>query len=99
MPAGRLAIDPALLEVMDELRDFMFQRVYLRPEFEGQKQKAMSVIEDLVVHFSNNPDEVPDSFTTPTADALHRAIDYVAGMTDRFALNTHDRLFRPTLLD
>jgi dGTPase len=51
------------------------------------------------VHFSNNPGEVPDSFTTPTADALHRAIDYVAGMTDRFALNTHDRLFRPTLLD
>jgi len=96
---GEVAIDPALLEVMDELRDFMFQRVYLRPEFEGQKQKAMSVIEDLVVHFSNNPDEVPDSFTTPTADALHRAIDYVAGMTDRFALNTHDRLFRPTLLD
>ncbi len=97
--AGEVTIDPDLLAVMDQLRDFMFDRVYLRPEFEGQKQKAISVIEDLVVHFSNNPGEVPDSFTTPTADALHRAIDYVAGMTDRFALNTHDRLFRPTLLD
>jgi dGTPase len=97
--AGEVAIEPRLLEVMDELRDFMFERVYLRPEFEGQKQKAISVIEDLVVHFSNHPEEVPDSFTTPTADALHRAIDYVAGMTDRFALNTHDRLYRPTLLD
>jgi dGTP triphosphohydrolase len=30
---------------------------------------------------------------------LERAIDYVAGMTDRFALHTHDRLFRPSLLD
>jgi len=97
--AGEVAMDPQLLDVMDELREFMFQRVYLRPESEGQKQKAISVIEDLVVHFSNNTEEVPDSFTTPTADALHRAIDYVAGMTDRFALNTHDRLFRPTLLD
>jgi dGTPase len=97
--SGEVAMDPQLLEVMDELRDFMFERVYLRPEAEGQKQKAVSVIEDLVVHFSNHPEEVPDSFTTPTADALHRAIDYVAGMTDRFALSTHDRLFRPTLLD
>ncbi|HEY6628446.1 MAG TPA: HD domain-containing protein [Acidimicrobiia bacterium] len=97
--AGEVTIDSDLLQVMDELRDFMFDRVYLRPESEGQKQKAIGVIEDLVVHFSNNSGEVPDSFTTPTADALHRAIDYVAGMTDRFALNTHDRLFRPTLLD
>ncbi len=97
--AGEVTIAPDLMQVMDELRDFMFDRVYLRPEFEGQKQKAISVIEDLVVHFSNNPGEVPDSFTTPTADGLHRAIDYVAGMTDRFALTTHDRLFRPTLLD
>ena len=84
---------------MDELRDFMFETVYLRPEAEAQKQKAMSVIEDLVVHYSNHPDEVPDSFTTPTADALQRSLDYVAGMTDRFALRAHDRLFRPTLLD
>jgi dGTPase len=84
---------------MDELRDFMFERVYLRPDAETQKQKAISVIEDLVVHYSNHPDEVPDSFTTPTADALHRSIDYVAGMTDRFALRAHDRLFRPTLLE
>ena len=84
---------------MGELRDFMFERVYLRPDAESQRQKAMSVIEDLVVHFSNHPNEVPDSFTTPSADDLDRAIDYVAGMTDRFALHTHDRLFRPTLLD
>jgi dGTP triphosphohydrolase len=42
---------------------------------------------------------VPDSATIPEATPLERAIDYVAGMTDRFALHTHDRLFRPTLLD
>ena len=32
-------------------------------------------------------------------DDLTRAIDYVSGMTDRFALSTHDALFRPTLFD
>lgn len=97
--SGKVEMDPHHLEVMGELRDFMFERVYLAPASESQKQKAITVIQDLVSYFADHPHEVPDSFTTPTAEPLHRAIDYVAGMTDRFALHTHDRLFRPTLLD
>jgi dGTPase len=87
------------LEVMGELREFMFARVYLTPESEMQKQKAITVIQDLVGYFADHPAEVPDSATVPGAGELDRAVDYVAGMTDRFALHTHDRLFRPTLLD
>jgi dGTPase len=96
---GKVAMDPDHLQVMSELRDFMFERVYLRQEMDAQKKQAITIIQDLVNYFSEHPFEVPDSFTTPTADPLHRAIDYVAGMTDRFAVSTHDRLFRPTLLD
>lgn len=87
------------LEVMGELRDFMFEKVYLRPESEIQKEKAILVIQDLVRYYQEHPDQVPDSYTVPGADPLTRAIDYVAGMTDRFALKIHDRLYRPTLLD
>jgi len=87
------------LDVMGELRDFMFERVYLRPESEVQKEKAIIVIQDLVRYYQAHPQEVPDSYTVTDADSLTRAIDYVAGMTDRFALHSHDRLFRPTLLD
>jgi dGTPase len=97
--SGTVEMDPHHLEVMEELRDFMFSRVYLSPESESQKQKAIIVIQDLVRWFSDHPLEVPDSATTETAQPLERAIDYVAGMTDRFALHTHDRLFRPSLLD
>ncbi len=64
-----------------------------------QKEKAIYVIQNLVGYYHDHPAEVPDSYTVPDADPLARAIDYVAGMTDRFALHTHDRLFRPTLLD
>ena len=46
-----------------------------------------------------HPDEVPHSYKVDDADDLTRAIDYVSGMTDRFALATHDTLFRPTLFD
>ena len=94
---GRVTMDSKDLEVMNHLRDFMFERVYLDPEMDGEKNRAVKVIRDLVEYFSRHPDEVPDSYTVPTADPLTRAVDYVAGMTDRYALRTHDRLFRPTL--
>jgi dGTPase len=96
---GLVKMNDEYLDVMGELRDFMFENVYLSPESEAQKEKAIIVIQDLVAYYESHPHEVPDSFTVADADSLTRAIDYVAGMTDRFALRTHDRLFRPTLLD
>lgn len=97
--AGEVMMNPEHLDVMNQLRDFMFEKVYLSAEFETQKEKAILVIQDLVRYYTEHPHEVPDSYTVPGADPLTRAIDYVAGMTDRFALKTHDRLYRPTLLD
>jgi dGTPase len=97
--SGEVTMGADHIEVMAELREFMFQRVYLSPESESQKQKAVTVIQDLVTYFWEHPTEVPDSATVPDAPDLDRAVDYVAGMTDRFALHTHDRLYRPTLLD
>jgi dGTPase len=96
---GRVVMDSDHLGVMSELREFMFEKVYLRPDAESQKEKSMLIIQDLVRYFEAHPHEVPDSYTVADADSLTRAVDYVAGMTDRFAMHTHDRLFRPTLLD
>ncbi len=92
---GRIAMDPAVLEPMHDLRSFMFERVYLRPESERQRVGAVHLIRDLVDHFIVRPDEIPDTYRQDDADDVTRAIDYVAGMTDRFALRLHDDLFRP----
>lgn len=94
---GRVSMDPETLEIMNELRDHMFANVYLRADAEAQKDRAVKVIQDLTDWFVQNPGEVPDSYKVDEADDLTRAIDYVSGMTDRFALATHDTLFRPTL--
>ncbi len=94
---GRVEMEPEHLKVMDQLRDFMFDRVYLSPETERQKLRAIQVIQDLVGYFKENPDEVAPRFAVAGSDALTAAIDYVAGMTDRFALTTWDRLYRPQL--
>ncbi|HEX2155332.1 MAG TPA: HD domain-containing protein [Acidimicrobiia bacterium] len=95
--AGDVTMDPDDMEVMNELREFMFERVYLDQQMDAEKNRAIKVISDLVEYFSAHSVEVPDSYTVPNADPLSRAVDYVAGMTDRYALRTHDKLFRPTL--
>ena len=94
---GALRMDDATLAVMNELRDFMFERVYNAPDQLRQQQQAVAIIRDLMRWHLEHPDEIPSSFRRDGTSAEQQAADYVAGMTDRFALATHDRLFRPTL--
>jgi dGTPase len=96
---GRVAMTPGVLDTMQVLRDFLFERVYLRPESRPQQQRAVTVIRHLVDHFIAHPDEVPDTYRVDDADDVERAIDYVSGMTDRYALQIHDALFRPEGID
>jgi dGTPase len=95
--SGKVSMDAATQSIMLELREFMFQKVYLRPEAEEQKQRAILVIRNLVDYFVHHPEEIPEGTTVEGSDPLTGAIDFVAGMTDRYAIQTHDRLFRPTL--
>ncbi len=96
---GQVAMADDVLAVMNEFRDFMFERVYLRPATEQQKARAVAVIRDLVDYFVAHPDEIPDSYRHEDAPAAVQAVDYVSGMTDRFALRRHDELFRPEGID
>jgi dGTPase len=90
---GSIAMEEGCLEVMNELRDFMFNRVYLRPEAEHHKQRVFTVIHELVNHFLADPSQIPDTYRNPDASDLNQVIDYVAGMTDRYALRLHGELF------
>lgn len=92
-----LVMDNESLEVMNELRDFMFQNVYLRAGTEGQRRTVMGIVRDLVNYFVDHSDEIPDSYRHTEADTLTQVIDYVAGMTDRYAISVHDELYRPRL--
>ena len=94
---GAVRMDDATLDVMNELRDFMFEHVYDARDLQRQQRRAIGVIRDLMEWHLQHPDEIPSSFRRDDATPETQAADYVAGMTDRFALATHDRLFRPTL--
>jgi dGTPase len=85
-------MDPATLAVMNELRDFMFANVYQASEQLRQQRRAVAVIRELMDWHLGHPDEIPDSFRQHEAPAVVQAADYIAGMTDRFALATHERV-------
>lgn len=89
---GSVVMAPDALEAMNELRDFMFERVYLRPEVEDQRERAITIIRTLADHYLEHPEEIPDSYVADDASTLTRAIDYVSGMTDRFAIRDWERV-------
>jgi dGTPase len=71
----------------------MFERVYLSDQQAHHHQAAMTVIRRLVDHFLERPDELPSNFRESPADAITQVVDYVAGMTDRFAIASYERLY------
>ena len=85
---GTVTMDPDVAEAMAELRAFMFDRVYLRPEGTAHRLRAIQVVRDLVRYFGANHSELPYA-TEDGRSQLQGAVDYVAGMTDRFALRVH----------
>ena len=95
--ANEITMEPSLLEAMHSLRAFMFERVYLRPEVESQRRRARQIVTELVAYYLEHLDAIPASYRHDEADDLTQVIDYVAGMTDRFAMRAHDELFRPRL--
>ncbi len=93
--AGEVAMDPAALQTMQDLRTWMFDNVYLRPDARSQSERGVRVIQDLVTWFADRPDDIPDAYRLADSSALQAAVDYVAGMSDKFAMRLHDERFRP----
>jgi dGTPase len=93
---GAVVMAADALEAMQELRVFMFERVYESDTAAGQKHVAIDVIRRLVDHHLAHPELIPASYRDTEADTLTQVVDYVTGMTDRYALAAHDRLFDDT---
>jgi dGTPase len=92
---GEVAMRPEMLEAMHHFREFMYDRVYLRAESQRQAEKAVRILRDLVDHYLENPDEMPESYRQRDEPLVNQVIDVVAGMTDRYALRVHDQIYRP----
>jgi dGTPase len=93
---GSVRMDDETLAVWHALRTFMFERVDQSPEQRRRQEDAIAVLHDLMDHHIANPDEIPASYRQEAAPIHIQAADYVAGMTDRFALTAHRQIKGPT---
>jgi dGTPase len=82
-----IKLSPRLMETMNELKDWMFEHVYLAPDrVRIEAAEARKIVTSLFEHFTK-PGMLPAGF-----EGVQGAVDYIAGMTDRFALETHRKL-------
>ncbi len=90
-----IRLSPRVFAALDQLRDFMFDQVYLRHAARVEQEKAIELVRSLFSYYLEHPDEVPAEYHRAPGDLPTRVADYIAGMTDRYALRTYERLFLP----
>ena len=97
---GRPVVEmtPSIEKAMLDLRSFMFERVYRNPVAKGEESKARRIIQELYTYYVKHPEKLPADFQ-PQLDleGVPRLVcDYVAGMTDKYAVYKFEEIFVPT---
>jgi dGTPase len=97
--AGRRLVgySPEMAEHVRELKEFLFSEMYRHYRVVRMGDKAARVLRDLFESLVREPRQLPPRFQEQIErDGVHRVVcDYIAGMTDRFALQEHRKLFNP----
>ncbi|MFO8101596.1 MAG: deoxyguanosinetriphosphate triphosphohydrolase [Dehalococcoidia bacterium] len=89
-----ISLSPKVLEAMNSLRDFLFERVYDASATEVESLKAREMIKGLYRYFTQNPARLPDESVRESSDVARAAVDYIAGMTDLYALRTAEEVLK-----
>ena len=91
-----IVMSPHMWDAMMELREFLFHNVYTASDAKGEDPKAFDLVCALFDHYVDHPEQIPDEYLRiAKGDALRAATDYVACMTDRYALDAFAGLFIP----
>jgi dGTPase len=81
---------------MGDLRQFMFDSVYLGPVARREAVKVDRLVRLLFEEYVEHPERIPDGGGLPDAELAQRVTDYIAGMTDRFATRAYTELSVPS---
>ncbi len=96
---GDIRLSAEVWDAMMELREFLFQHVYMSPEVLEEVDKATRLIDALFDYYMAHPQEVPEECRAIAGgDTLQAVVDYIAGMTDRYAKSRIRELFEPNTL-
>ena len=95
--AGQILLSPQVDKALADLRSFMFEKVYRNPVAKGEETKAKGMLKRLYDYYYHHPDAMPGDFQPQLSfDGMERTVcDYIAGMTDKYAVDKYTELFIP----
>ena len=96
--AGTICLSPSVEKALNDLREFMFQNVYRNPVAKGQEVKARGMLQRMYEYYYKHPETLPEDFQPQLSfDGMERTVcDYIAGMTDNYAVDKYTELFIPS---
>ena len=97
LDAGQICLSPAVDQTLKDLRSFMFERVYRNPLAKGEEGRARDMLQRLYIYYCAHPEALPVDFHPQLSfDGMERTVcDYIAGMTDKYAVDKYTELFIP----
>jgi len=87
-----IGMSPQILEASNNLRDFLFERVYNLHAAQKEAEKARGVVRLLYKYFNEHENRLPPEYSFYSDEPERRVVDYIAGMTDQYALRTAEEL-------
>jgi len=90
-----IGMSPQILEATNTLRAFLFDRVYNQRSEQKEAEKAREVIRLLYRYFNKHEDSLPPEYHFYSDETERRVVDYIAGMTDQYALRLAEELALP----
>lgn len=96
--AGSICMTQEIQKALADLRSFMFARVYHNPVAKGEESKARDMLQMLFRFYVDHPEQLPADFQPQLSfDGLGRTVcDYIAGMTDNYAIEKFNEIFVPS---
>ena len=95
--AGSICLSEQVEQALNQLREFMFERVYRNPVAKAQEAKAREMLKRLYEYYYTHPQAIPEDFQPQLSlEGMERTVcDYIAGMTDNYAVDKYTELFIP----
>jgi dGTPase len=94
-----VAFSPAMQAADEAIKGFLYPRMYRHQRVMRVMGDAERIVRELYSHFLTHPETLPDEWRVDTNDIVSRArrtADYIAGMTDRYAVTEHTRWCKDT---
>lgn len=96
-----VCMNPQVNDAFENLHSYLFENVYRNPKAKFEESKVGGIIEGLFRFYLNNPHKLPKEYSVIcNEEGIERAVtDYIAGMTDHFAIITYSDIFIPKSWD